>query len=898
MEALGVQFEETEKKAYQTGETYETALIVKASSLSKKLKENRGDLGDLQEEYDSVTTGLARFAQAHEVLGDNASDAKAALDTLNQAYDAAADYAATYGDAVEVTGEQAEAVSKTYPKLADSIAKVGDQYVVCKSSALNAADGLIAANGRISGSAKATAKATLTQLKSIAAGYQEVASLAMAAYSADQSRENYENLKNAFLLSTKAQGAMNRLQNAISDSEKYGYNASTDSASSSGTKKSGKSSSSKSTKDAELERLKDIVSLRKSELTLMQERGDSTADQIAKMRQIQSALHDEAEYLRKIGGSQADINALSTEHWKITKQIQELQKDLWSELEDAVNKKLDEAAEARDKQTAAIDKQIEALKDAKETEDEALKLEELRAAVIEKQNALLEAQSERTVRVFNAATGQWEWEANAATVKSAEDAYEKAKEDLAEYERELALQKEIDELEAKKQLIEDTYDTLKAEWEKITDSLQEPTREIDDILSDLAANGTPKMREQVEAVNDILGKLNDYIAGAINDIQAAGEQAAAAASGSGSGGGYHFDNDKIVVDLRVLLRVLGPQQLRLALRKLPCKGLVAIQNIVLRWVDTQRPGGIVPYPRRQHFRKAKAHIAVAPVVAVNTQRIRCVGQQGRGSVGQILCFPVVVFRENGRHVVHHLPISPVQRQQRRDGRKYVRPGFHLVGALQKAEKCPVQIRPLVHQIVLGGPFCRVHGLHRVFHQKNPLLDVKIRPVTEHQPLVQRNAPPEPDLVDVVIKGPVQIGKRHRGAAPLAVVEVHGDTPVRDKRPGKPACWVIIQCKGRGPVRLQEPQAAQLRKGSSQHFAVIVHPLRVIHVPCTPFTKTAHHPLSGKFLPRSRSLPQPTAASPSAPAAGFRPWCSWQWPRRSECARGLPGGLLKIGRSGL
>ena len=544
LEALGVQFEETEKKAYQTGETYETALIVKASSLSKKLKENRGDLGDLQEEYDSVTTGLARFAQAHEVLGDNASDAKAALDTLNQAYDAAADYAATYGDAVEVTGEQAEAVSKTYPKLADSIAKVGDQYVVCKSSALNAADGLIAANGRISGSAKATAKATLTQLKSIAAGYQEVASLAMAAYSADQSRENYENLKNAFLLSTKAQGAMNRLQNAISDSEKYGYNASTDSASSSGTKKSGKSSSSKSTKDAELERLKDIVSLRKSELTLMQERGDSTADQIAKMRQIQSALHDEAEYLRKIGGSQADINALSTEHWKITKQIQELQKDLWSELEDAVNKKLDEAAEARDKQTAAIDKQIEALKDAKETEDEALKLEELRAAVIEKQNALLEAQSERTVRVFNAATGQWEWEANAATVKSAEDAYEKAKEDLAEYERELALQKEIDELEAKKQLIEDTYDTLKAEWEKITDSLQEPTREIDDILSDLAANGTPKMREQVEAVNDILGKLNDYIAGAMNDIQAAGEQAAAAASGSGSGGGYHFDYDK------------------------------------------------------------------------------------------------------------------------------------------------------------------------------------------------------------------------------------------------------------------------------------------------------------------------------------------------------------------
>jgi TP901 family phage tail tape measure protein len=305
------------------------------------------------------------------------------------------------------------------------------------------------------------------------------------------------------------------------------------------------SSTGKSTKDAELERLKDIVSLRKSELSLMQERGDSTADQIDKMRQIQAALHAQAEYMRRIGASQADINALSTEHWKITKQIQELQEDLWDELEDAVNKKLEEAEEARDKQTAAIDKQIAALKDAKQAEDDALKLEQLKAAVLEKQNALLEAQKERTVRVFNAATGQWEWEANASSVKSAQDAYEKAKEDLAEYERELALQREIDELEAKKKLIEETYDTLKAEWKRITDSLQEPTRTIDDILSDIARNGTPKMRQQVEEVNNLLGKLNQYIAGAMNGIMLPGQTMLPGMMGAaGATGGYHFDYTK------------------------------------------------------------------------------------------------------------------------------------------------------------------------------------------------------------------------------------------------------------------------------------------------------------------------------------------------------------------
>ena len=306
------------------------------------------------------------------------------------------------------------------------------------------------------------------------------------------------------------------------------------------------SSTGKSTKDAELERLKDIVSLRKSELSLMQERGDSTADQIDKMRQIQAALHAQAEYMRRIGASQADINALSAEHWKITKQIKELQEDLWDELEDAVNKKLEEAEEARDKQTAAIDKQIAALKDAKQAEDEALKLEQLKAAVLEKQNALLEAQKERTVRVFNAATGQWEWEANASSVKSAQDAYEKAKEDLAEYERELALQREIDELEAKKTLIEKTYNTLKAEWKRITDSLQEPTRTIDDILSDIARNGTPKMRQQVEEVNNLLGKLNQYIAGVVNGGQIPGQPGEVPGVNGSAGvtGGYHFDYTK------------------------------------------------------------------------------------------------------------------------------------------------------------------------------------------------------------------------------------------------------------------------------------------------------------------------------------------------------------------
>lgn len=523
LEALGVQFEETEKKAYQTGETYETSLIAQASSLSEKLKKNRGDLGDLQKEYDSVTTGLARFAQAHDVLGDKNTEAKAALDKLNKAYDEASNRITYYVS--DLIREQKQA------------GKTGDQiYDLVKR--------IIVLNEK---------KLDLSQ--QIGALRQLATEAGAAAYSVGMigaaKTQDVERTIKGLLQTGKAKTydearaiVLNRIYKSMFTDT--GRDSGTVDTTSTVDTSSTTSSTGKSTKDAELERLKDIVSLRKSELSLMQERGDSTADQIDKMRQIQAALHAQAEYMRRIGVSQADINALSTEHWKITKQIQELQKDLWDELEDAVNKKLEEAADARDKQVDAIDKQIAALKDAKQAEDEALKLEQLKAAVLEKQNALLEAQKERTVRVFNAATGQWEWEANASSVKSAQDAYEKAKEDLAEYERELALQREIDELEAKKTLIEETYNTLKAEWKRITDSLQEPTRTIDDILSDIARNGTPKMRQQVEEVNNLLGKLNQYIAGVVNGGQIPGQPGEVPGVNGATGvtGGYHFDYTK------------------------------------------------------------------------------------------------------------------------------------------------------------------------------------------------------------------------------------------------------------------------------------------------------------------------------------------------------------------
>ena len=281
------------------------------------------------------------------------------------------------------------------------------------------------------------------------------------------------------------------------------------------------SGSTKSQTDKQLEAHKENVSLLKSELTLMEKQGKSVGEQVEKIKAIQNALHRQAEYMRSIGASQDEINALSAEWYDWQEKIAELQKRLLSELDSAVQKKLDEAKKNRDAELDAIQAQIDALKEKNEAEDTALTIEKKRAAITERQNellekqkALLEARNERTVRTYNAKTNQWEWIADEKNVKSAEDALksaqdalEKAKDDLADYNKKLDRDAEIAALEAKKKQINAHYDALENAWNRIMDSLNDPVREINDILKDIAENATPALREQILKNRDLFEAL-------------------------------------------------------------------------------------------------------------------------------------------------------------------------------------------------------------------------------------------------------------------------------------------------------------------------------------------------------------------------------------------------------
>lgn len=280
--------------------------------------------------------------------------------------------------------------------------------------------------------------------------------------------------------------------------------------------------------DEILDSHKERVSLLKSELTLMEKQGASEEDQKNKMRQIQQALHAQAEYLRSIGASQADINGLSAEWWEWQEKINgELKSadDLLSELKSALQESLDRQSDALDDEIAAIDAQIEALKKRKESKDEELTLEEKILAVQQAQKNLADAQNERTIRQYNARAGQWEWVADQKEIKSAEDALDKAKDDLEDYREKLQYNAELAALEARKDAIKAQQDALDRQYKNFLNSLKEKTRGIGEILQDIWKNATPELKaiilenaELFRALGVDVTKLADSIVAASNRI--------------------------------------------------------------------------------------------------------------------------------------------------------------------------------------------------------------------------------------------------------------------------------------------------------------------------------------------------------------------------------------------
>lgn len=171
---------------------------------------------------------------------------------------------------------------------------------------------------------------------------------------------------------------------------------------------------------------------------------------------------------------------------------------------------IDAIKRQRDAETDAIDEQIEALKKQNEETERGKKLEELKLNILKKQDELLNARNERTVRQYNAATGQWEWVADAQKVKDAEEALEDVKKDLRDYERDTERELAIEELEARKKAIEAAYQLKIDTWQKLIDELNGDVETEKALLAASRGDWETYYQEMLKVYQKLLDAAQDY----------------------------------------------------------------------------------------------------------------------------------------------------------------------------------------------------------------------------------------------------------------------------------------------------------------------------------------------------------------------------------------------------
>lgn len=161
-------------------------------------------------------------------------------------------------------------------------------------------------------------------------------------------------------------------------------------------------------------------------------------------------------------------------------------KKLYEELEKAVNKRLD-----------ARKKELDAIKEAHNIEKETLDIEEKRLKVAEAQKALESAETERTIRVYNAETGQWEWQADESAIEKAKESLKTAEDNLKEAEWQQWYNEQLRAYEEEKAAYDKIFDAV--------DDVSDTTRDIDTILADIANKRIPEFSEAFEKLKEVFG---------------------------------------------------------------------------------------------------------------------------------------------------------------------------------------------------------------------------------------------------------------------------------------------------------------------------------------------------------------------------------------------------------
>ena len=214
-------------------------------------------------------------------------------------------------------------------------------------------------------------------------------------------------------------------------------------------------------------------------------------------------------------------------------------KDWWEKLQEYMEELLEKAGDALDKQLEAIDAELFYLQYGKEVSEKATKLEEARMDLLEAEQELINAQTERTVRYFNAETGQWEWMADQRDII-------KAQEELAERQK--------DYLKAQYDYLEDVWNELKDDIQKAIDGKKDVN--IAKVLKQMLKSKAGGLTGNVEGlIGDLLNLITAFSNGSALDTYDSG--------GIASGLGYMYKAtkaDEVVLNGGLSSAILSPKR--------------------------------------------------------------------------------------------------------------------------------------------------------------------------------------------------------------------------------------------------------------------------------------------------------------------------------------------------
>lgn len=207
---------------------------------------------------------------------------------------------------------------------------------------------------------------------------------------------------------------------------------------------------------------------------------------------------------------------------------------------------IDAIKKQRDAEIEAIDEKIDALKKQNEEEERSKKLEELKLDILKKQDELLNARNERTVRQYNAATGQWEWVADPEKVKKVQEDLENAKKDLREYEADVEMEIAIEELEARKKAIDEAYQIKIDGWQDFIDALEGNVASEAALLAASLGDWDAYYQEMLKVYQSLIDAAVNYQ-----------QKVSAIQRGTGGGAGGGSDDDSAHTPIR---RPMTPEE--------------------------------------------------------------------------------------------------------------------------------------------------------------------------------------------------------------------------------------------------------------------------------------------------------------------------------------------------